>query len=191
MGKDIYLEKIPDMDVENSVKIAILASLTALSVATRIALAFLPNVKLVCFITIVGGAVLGWHLGFILGFLSMFVSDSAFFGLGYWTMVTAPCMGLVGFISGLALNVRGLKESSRVDLFFLGFGLTFLYDMLTSIALAVPFYGKLETAVILALLGLFLPTPYPMGPIHELTTGLLLSLVGPRVFVYFERYRLS
>jgi uncharacterized membrane protein len=171
-----------------SLKIALIVSLTSLSVASRIALAAFPNVKLVAFIAIMSGILLGGRIGFIVGFLSMLISDFAFFGLGYWTVATAPCMGFIGFLAGLTL--KDIKRISRLDLFLVGFALTLIYDISTSIILAIPFYGGLERAFIVAIIGLFLPTPYPMGPIHELFTGLALSMFAHPIASYMERIRM-
>lgn len=171
--------------MRRSLKLALIASLTSLSVASRIALAAFPNIKLVAFITIIGGILLGSKIGFLIGFLSMLISDFVFFGLGYWTAATAPCMGFVGLLAGFLL--KDARKMSRIDLFLAGFILTLIYDVTTSIALAIPFYGTVERALIVAILGLFLPTPYPMGPIHEISTGLALSMLTHPIVSYLER----
>ncbi|MEM2740295.1 MAG: ECF transporter S component [Candidatus Bathyarchaeia archaeon] len=171
--------------MRRSLKLALIVSLTSLSVASRIALAAFPNVKLVAFIAIMSGVLLGGRIGFLVGFLSMLISDTVFFGLGYWTAATAPCMGFTGFLAGLIL--KDVNRKPRIDLFLAGFTLTLIYDILTSIILAIPFYGSLERAFIVAILGLFLPTPYPMGPIHEISTGLALSMLAHPIVSYLER----
>lgn len=171
--------------MKRSLKLALIVSLTSLSVASRIALAAFPNIKLVAFITIMSGVILGAKIGFLVGFLSMLISDSVFFGIGYWTVATAPCMGFTGLLAGLLL--KDVRKMSRLDLFLVGFIITLIYDVLTSIILAIPFYGSLGRAFIVAILGLFLPIPYPMGPIHEIITGLALSMLAHPIVLYLER----
>ena len=170
---------------------ALVAIFVAASVGSRFAMATLPNVKLVSFFAAMGGIIGGPLAGFSVGFLSMLVSDVSFFGAGFWTLVTSSCMGLVGFLSGLLWFGRFKMIPSRLEFGVLGYLITLIYDVLTSV-LSIPvmmhlLYGAPATtflAIFSVILGLFLPMGgfmWPAGPAHELSTALLLALTAPAI----------
>jgi len=153
-----------------TVKVAMISILASLSIASRIILAFLPNISLTTPLTILSGFYLGSLSGFLVGFISMIISDM-YLGFGPWTIVTSISMGLVGFLSGLILP----RVRDRVLLFVLAYLFTLFYDVVTSILTISVFFG---TPVWVALINLFTPVfigvvPYPMGPVHEFSTAFL------------------
>ncbi|MBQ8766290.1 MAG: ECF transporter S component [Clostridia bacterium] len=81
-------------------EIVIVALLTALCVGARAVLAFIPQVKPTCAIVIVSAIAFGPNVGFVVGSLSMFVSNFIF-GQGAFTPFQMFGMGLVGFICGI------------------------------------------------------------------------------------------
>jgi len=157
-------------------KLALTAILTATTIASRMILAPLPNIKPVAFFALFSGIIGGPIVGFLVGLLSMAITDMLYFGSGVWTMVTAPSMGAVGLLGSLLVKFKG--EVSRFNLFVLGFFATLFYDLLTSAALAYIF----NYSIIIAVVMLFFPSPYPFGPVHELVNAMLSSLVIPEVF---------
>jgi len=155
------------------------ACLTALNVAARIALAGgPPNVKPVAFLAIAAGVIGGAVSGFVVGALSMFISD-LYFGGGYWTLVNAASMGLIAFLGGLLWSRR--TRIGRVELVLGGFLLTAIYDIATSVVLAWIFGYSWWLAILL----LYVPflagfgVMYPFGLVHELTTAVLMGAIGP------------
>ena len=159
--------------------------ISALSV-TRIALAGgPPNVKPVAFLSIVSGMIGGAVFGFATGFLGMASSD-LFFGVGPWTLVTSCCMGMVGFLGGVFAHFD--IGSSRVRLGILGFALTALYDLSTSILLAWFFSYSWWLSILLLYLPYVGGLAYPFGLVHELTTAILLSLAGPPLIRQSRRF---
>ncbi len=157
-------------------KLALITILTATTVVSRILLAPLPNIKPVSFFTLFSGLLAGPIVGFLVGFLSMIITDILFFGSGVWTMVTASAMGLVGVLGSLFIKFNG--GISRFNLFLLGFFATLFYDLLTSITLAYIF----NYSIVIALIMLFFPSPYPFGPVHEFVNAMLSSLAIPEIF---------
>jgi len=164
------------LGASRAVNIALISSFTAATVSTRVLLAALPNIKPTAFLTAMTGVLFGPWIGLSVGLLSMAVTDIAFFGAGYWTLVTAPCMGAIGLASGLLW--KGRRNLSRFELAIGGFFMAFAYDVVTSILTIVPFLPDVGAAVASALIGLYLPTPYPLGPAHELSTAALMGLLG-------------
>jgi len=160
-------------------ELTLAACLTALNVAARIALAGgPPNVKPVAFLAIAAGVIGGAVSGFVVGALSMFISD-LYFGGGYWTLVNAASMGLIAFLGGLLWSRR--TRIGRVELVLGGFVLTAIYDIATSVVLAWIFGYSWWLAILL----LYVPflagfgVVYPFGLVHELTTAVLMGTIGP------------
>ncbi len=157
------------------------ASLSAANVGFRIALAGgPPNIKPVAFIVIIAGAVGGPTAGFAVGWLSMTLSD-LYFGAGIWTIVTSSGMAVTGLLGGLLWH--HVNHLSRWKMALCGGALTMLYDIGTSVTFALLFnYPYLS-----ALVALYVPflsggmSPYPFGIAHELTTAILLAIIGPSI----------
>ncbi|MCR5702642.1 MAG: ATP-binding cassette domain-containing protein [Lachnospiraceae bacterium] len=82
------------------ITVAAMAAITALS---RAAFYMVPAVKPMAAFTIISGVALGGTDGFIVGALSMLVSD-IFFGQGPWTPWQMFAMGLLGLVAGLIFN---------------------------------------------------------------------------------------
>ncbi|WP_455285288.1 ECF transporter S component [[Eubacterium] cellulosolvens] len=156
-----------------------MASLTGLNVATRIALAGgPPNVKPVAFLALTAGVIGGPLTGFVVGAMSMFVSD-LYFGGGFWTIINSASMGAIAFLAGLLWNRR--ERIARVELVVGGFFLTAIYDVATSVIPAWIFGYSWWVAILL----LYVPflvgfgVMYPFGFVHEVTTAVLMGAVGP------------
>jgi uncharacterized membrane protein len=154
--------------------------LTALNIAARIVLAGgPPNVKPVAFLCLTAGIMGGPVTGFLVGAMTIFISD-IYFGAGYWTFVNSASMGFIGLLAGLLwsgrINVR------RAELVVGGFLLTAIYDVATSMILGPLTFGY---SWWIALLGLYAPfltgyaVFYPFGFVHELTTAVLMAAIGP------------
>lgn len=154
---------------------ALLSTFTALAVASRITLSALPNIKLNSFLTMTAGILTGPYNGFLIGALSMVISDMLFFGLGFWSPITAFFMGLNGFLAGLFWHNK--SQISRLELASGGLLLTVFYDFATSILTMIPFV-KTDVLLYTVLIGLFIPSPYPMGPVHEITTSILMGTLA-------------
>ena len=171
--------------MENRIrKIALVSILTATAVASRIILAPLPNIKPVGFLCIFAGIIGGPIVGFLVGSLTMVVTDIMFFGAGLWTFITSFSMGIVGLLGYLFARYKGKGGFSRFNLFVFTYFSILFYDIFTSIASSFMFGN---TSVIASLVMLFLPTPIPFGPAHEITNALFASLVIPEVYSRVKR----
>jgi hypothetical protein len=157
-----------------------MASLTALNVAARIVLAGgPPNVKPVAFLCLTAGIIGGPLAGFLVGAMTIFISD-IYFGAGYWTFTNSASMGFIGLLAGLLWS--GRTNVRRTELVVGGFLLTAIYDVATSMILGPLTFGY---SWWVALLGLYAPfltgyaVFYPFGFVHELTTAVLMAAIGP------------
>ena len=169
--------------------LALVACLSAVNAALRVALAGgPPNVKPTAFLAIVAGIVGGPFSGFAVGWLSMTISD--FFtpyGPGPWTIETSAGMAVVGLLGGLLWHRANSFRRWRLAIG--GFLLAMLFDIGTSIVDALVFSYPWIGAV----LNLYVPfasagvVGYPFGLAHELTTAILLAVIGPSLITKIRR----
>ncbi len=166
--------------------LTLMASLTALNVGARVALAGgPPNVKPMAFLAMTGGIIGGALTGLVVGALSILISD-LYFGSGFWTIIDAASMGAIASLAGLLWSRR--VKIRRVELIIGGFLLTAIYDVASSVIPAWIFGYSWWLAILLlyvpflAGVGLF----YPFGLAHEATTAILMGAVGPTLM---ERVR--
>jgi len=117
--------------------------------------------------------VFGFKEGFMVGFTSQFISDLLIFP-GPWTLVTSVSSG---FFSSLSSLFRNTKDFTMyvVALFMLTLG----YDVVTStLGYVMIGYTPLE-ALIVALIGLFIPAGggwlIGVGPTTEAVTSIVAS----------------
>ncbi len=164
----------------NNVRLlTLIACLSAANVGLRIVMSGgPPNVKPTAFLVIFAGVVGGPIAGFAVGWLSMMVSDLVWLGAGVWTIGTSAGMAIVGFAAALLWHRKSSLNGWRMALG--GFLLVLMFDVGTSIGFAFLYSYPWWTAV----LNLF-PfisggvSPYPFGLAHELTTAVLLGVMGP------------
>lgn len=81
-------------------EIAVLAVLIGMSALGRFVFAWLPGFKPLGAVAILAGIYLGGDAGFLVGSLSMVVSNF-YFGHGPWTLFQMVAFGLIGFGAGL------------------------------------------------------------------------------------------
>ena len=166
----------------NNVRLlTLIACLSATNVGFRIVMSGgPPNVKPIAFLVIVAGVVGGPIAGFAVGWLSMMVSDLVSpYGAGVWTIGTSAGMAIVGFAAALRWHHKSSLNRWRMALG--GFLLVLIFDVGTSIGFAFLYSYPWWAAV----LNLYVPfisggvSPYPFGLAHELTTAVLLGVMGP------------
>ena len=90
-------------------ELVVTAVLCALGVAGRAAFFMLPQCKPVLALTILAGAALGGEAGFLVGAVTMLVSN-ILFSQGPWTPWQMLGMGLCGFLAGLVFRRGGLPK---------------------------------------------------------------------------------
>lgn len=118
------------MDVR---KIALIAVMTAMSVAGRFVFAALPGFKPVTAVVVLCGMYLGADAGFICGALSALISN-CYFGQGPWTPFQMLVWGIIGLVAGLSGKQL---QKSRIALMIYavaaGIAFSFLMDIYTVI----------------------------------------------------------
>jgi len=160
--------------MNSSRKVAYIAVFTSLAVVGRLSMTIVPNIAPVAPLSLLAGYLGGAYTGFLVGFLSMLISDM-YIGIGPWTFFTTLFMGLVGIFG--AFIVRMARD--KMVVFTLSYLAVLIYDLGTSIFPMV-FFG---VPPLIAVLNLFFPVsflglPYPMGPVHEFSSSIIfLTLI--------------
>ncbi len=99
-------------------ELVLIAVLVALNVAGRAAFFMLPEFKPVVAMTILAGVAFGGETGFLVGAMTMLVSNM-FFGQGAWTPWQMFAMGIIGWLAGV-LYRKGVLRRSRISLCIYG-----------------------------------------------------------------------
>lgn len=92
----------------------VLASMAALACAGRAAFFMLPSFKPIVAIVIISGIAFGGEAGFLVGAVTMLVSNFLF-GQGPWTPWQMFAMGFIGFLTGV-LHQKGFLPARRLTL---------------------------------------------------------------------------
>ncbi|MDO4555602.1 MAG: ECF transporter S component [Lachnospiraceae bacterium] len=104
-------------------ELIVLATMAALATAGRAAFFMVPSFKPIVAIVIISGIAFGGEAGFLVGAVTMLVSNFLF-GQGPWTPWQMFAMGFIGFLAGI-LHRKGLLPAKRGQLCLFGFLATF------------------------------------------------------------------
>ena len=155
---------------------------TALSVVTRLGKHLLVGpiqfINLPLLFAMLSGMLYGAEVGMGVGFLSFLVSDS-FLGLGLWTIVDGGTAGLLGVLWSR------IWPKNRLFLVILAYLTTFLYDIVTSCTLYMIFGLSPMEAILVGILGLFIPVAggelFAIGPTTEAATAITLLFIADKL----------
>ncbi|MDD3164812.1 MAG: ATP-binding cassette domain-containing protein [Oscillospiraceae bacterium] len=163
-------------------QLVLLAVLCAIGVAGRTAFFMLPQVKPVLALVTLTGAALGAESGFLVGAVTMLLSN-LLFGQGVWTPYQMAAAGLVGFLSGL-LFFRRPPHVARLALYG-AIAAVALYGGMMNAASVLLFQGAPTGAMLAAscLAGL------PMDLVHGAATFGFVLLAGRPVLDKLTRVK--
>ena len=148
-------------------EIAVMAVICALGIAGRAAFFMLPQFKPVAAIVIIAGMTLGGGSGFIVGAVTMLVSNMLF-SQGPWTPWQMFAMGLVGLIAG---GLSGFLRGGKGRLCVFGALVTIVvYGGLMNLSSALIWARQPDIRVILT----YFVTGFPMDCVHAAATALFL-----------------
>ena len=105
-------------------ELVVLAAMIALNCAGRAAFFMVPDFKPIYAITIISGIAFGGESGFLVGSMTMLVSNFLF-GQGPWTPWQMMAMGLIGFLSGIFYQLK-ILPARRLPLCIFGFLMAFI-----------------------------------------------------------------
>jgi len=166
----------------NTFKIAIIATLAALSIVTNYMLIGVSNIKLMDFIVFVGGFCFGPFAGASIGILSWLVygvlNPQGFAPLVWLsTMLAESIYGFVGGFLGKSIgSIDFHGQRLKLSIFFatVGFLPTVVYDLVTNIAYASTFNVPIVVAV-------FTGAPYTV--LHELANSAIFGVCSVPIVV--------
>ena len=121
--------------------------LTALAVAGRLVFAPVPAIKPIIAIVVMGGLCFGREEGFMIGALTMLVTN-VFFGQGPWTPWQMFSMGFVGYLAGV-MESRG-RLGRRWSVAAFGALMALLYGFILDTWSIVGFVSNANAASVLA-----------------------------------------
>lgn len=167
--------------------IVILAVLSAIGVAGRAAFFMLPQFKPVAAIVIVTGIMLGAESGFLVGSVTMLVSNMLF-SQGPWTPWQMFAMGMIGFISGI-FGRKGRLGSNKFTLCLFGVIVTYIvYGGIVNASTAL-LWAK-ETLNLKILLSYYI-SGFPMDTVHALSTAVFLWFGAEPMMEILERVKVK
>lgn len=130
-------------------RLVIIAVMTALSVVGRFIFAAIPAFKPICAIVIISAIWLGPECGFMVGSLSIFISNF-YFGQGPWTPFQMVAFGILGVIAAwLSKPLKKSKLALAAYGAFAGLAYSCIMDIWTVLWYQSGFSLELYTAAII------------------------------------------
>lgn len=161
----VFFLIIFEKSAHNPRELTVIASLIAITVGARSVFYMLPQFKPVGALVIIAGAALGPEVGFIVGSLSMLVSN-IFFSQGPWTPWQMIAFGIIGFVAGILVQTKVLQQK-RLPLAIFGFlSIFIIYGGIINPASVLMF----TTDVNLKMLLLSYVSGAPMDLVHAIAT---------------------
>lgn len=168
-------------------ELVIIAVLCALSIAGRAAFFMLPQFKPVLAMTIIAGVAFGGETGFLVGAVTMLVSN-ILFSQGPWTPWQMFAMGIIGFLAGI-LYQKGLLRRTKASLCVFGAVCAIvIYGGIMNPASAL-IWGS-ESLNLKMILGYYL-TGFPMDCIHAAATVVFLLFIAEPMLEKLDRIKVK
>jgi energy-coupling factor transport system substrate-specific component len=166
----------------SSKEVALIGILAAITAASRIPFAALPNIKPCTFLIIVTGLVFGALAGAMVGSMTAAVSNM-FFGQGPWTAWEMVAWAMVGIIAGM-VGKRIKEEITVTHVIMLGVVLGLAYNTLMDFSSWITFYRADPN--------LFVPTfvaGIPFGILHIIGNVVFAAVLGKPVLTLYKRFK--
>ncbi len=168
-------------------ELVIISVLCALGIAGRAAFFMLPEFKPVLAIVIISGAAFGGETGFLVGAVTMLVSN-IMFSQGPWTPLQMFAAGIIGFLAGV-LCKKGWLRQTRLSLCIFGaLCAVVIYGGIMNPAAALIWLGNsLNLRIILT----YYLTGLPMDCIHGAATAIFLWFLAEPMLEKLERVKVK
>ena len=161
-----------------------IAVLCAIGVAGRAAFFMLPQFKPVMAVAIIAGVALGGETGFLVGSVTMLVSN-IMFAQGPWTPWQMFCMGIIGHLAGI-LYQKGLLRRTRGSLCVYGaLSAIVIYGGIMDPVSALMWSSGLNWKILLT----YYVSGFPMNCIHAAATWLFLWFAAEPMLEKLERVK--
>ena len=164
-----------------------IAVLCAIGVAGRSAFFMLPQFKPVIALTIIAGVAMGGETGFLVGAVTMLVSN-ILFSQGPWMPWQMFSMGIIGFLAGVLFR-KGLLRRTRGSLAIFGaFAAVIIYGGIMNPASALMYSTE---AITWEMLRAYYVTGLPMDLIHAAATVIFLLLAAEPMLEKLDRIKVK
>lgn len=161
-------------------EITLIASLIAVAVVSRAVFYLVPQVKPIGAVVAVSGVCLGAKRGYLVGALSMLVSNFIF-GQGIWTPFQMVAMGFVGLIFGMVFSK---VKANKINLSIVGFlSVTIAYGLIVDLSTVLMISGDINVKSVLSV---YLAGA-PFNLIFGAVTSLFLFLFGEAFIKKIDR----
>ena len=165
-------------------ELVIIAALCALSVVGRAAFFMLPEFKPVLSVAILAGVAFGGETGFLVGALSMLLSNMLF-AQGPWTPWQMFAMGIAGFLAGVLFR-KGLLRRSRTALAMFGaIAAIVIYGGLINAAAALLSTYTISREILIT----YYVSGFPVDCVHAAATFLFLWFLAEPMLEKLDRIK--
>ena len=166
-------------------ELVIISVLCALAVAGRAAFFMLPQFKPVLAVVIISGAAFGGETGFLVGAVTMLVSNMMF-SQGPWTPWQMFTAGIIGFLAGVLCRM-GFLRRTRLSLCIFGAVCTVvIYGGILNPASALMWNGAAPSFNVIMTYWL---TGLPMDCVHAASTAVFLWFLAEPMLEKLERVK--
>lgn len=168
-------------------ELVIIAVLCALGIAGRAAFFMLPQFKPVMALTIIAGVAFGGETGFLVGAVTMLVSN-ILFSQGAWTPYQMFAMGIIGFLAGVLFQ-KGWLRRSKISLCIFGAVCAIvIYGGIVNTSTALLWGGEaLNWKIIFS----YYITGFPMDCIHAAATAIFLWFIAEPMLEKLDRIKVK
>lgn len=166
-------------------ELVIIAVLVAVGVAGRSVFFMLPQFKPVLALTIIAGVAFGGETGFLVGALTMLISNMIF-GQGPWTPWQMFATGIIGFLAGVLFK-KGWLRRNKISLAVFGaICAVVVYGGIMNPASALMWSGEnLSWSMIFA----YYLTGFPMDLVHAFATAFFLIVIAEPMLEKLDRIK--
>ena len=167
-------------------ELVILAALCAIGVAGRAAFFMLPQFKPVIALTIIAGIAFGGESGFLVGAMTMLVSNMLF-SQGPWAPWQMFAMGIIGFLAGVLFQKRILSRKKVSISVFGVISAVVIYGGIMNPAAALLSANSISWEIILA----YYLTGLPVDCVQALATGVFLWFGAEPMLEKLDRVKMK
>ena len=167
-------------------ELVLIAVLVALNVAGRAAFFMLPEFKPVVAMTILAGVAFGGETGFLVGAMTMLVSNMLF-SQGPWTPWQMFAMGIIGFLAGVLFRKGWLRRSRGALCAFGALAAILIYGGIMNPASALMWAPELNWKVLLT----YYVTGFPFDCIQAAATWLFLWFAAEPMLEKLDRIKVK
>ncbi len=167
-------------------ELVIIAVLCAVGVAGRMLFFMLPSFKPVLAMVIISGVAFGGETGFLVGAVTMLVSD-AVFSVGPWTPWQMFAAGIIGFLAGVLFR-KGILRRNRLALCIFGaLAAIVIYGGIMNPASILMWAHEINRAQIIT----SYVTGFPVDAVHAAATWIFLWFAAEPMLEKLDRIKVK